>query len=394
MSESKDERVKVSLPVGSEHSLLTQSTELDINAITNKLMTSDEHLRMKTQIVDAVGMSVLSLLALDAKSEFGEGNELQKLYEALEKRLCEYNPSVGGKRADMIKDILIAGSGSYGWDGTGGTAPSLAISPVWAGTYSSMHDNTKGYWYVNLGDGVDELTIGAWVNPDSGSGDAGLFGLILNGSDTYYISVNLISPSDYRTSIAFYNDSSHSSTDDYYGIPYDEWTYIYAVFTKVHVNRTDVDVYYGGVLRQSYICVMENMDWDAVFCHNIATHSSGFDVYIDNFNVVGGGSALDNYDDGSGGTDSEGTDGSGDDDDWAEVPSYLTVLVLFSVLGMPSLILGIAGAKGGWGLQGMLFGGFLGLAIGVCVGLIPFWMVFVMVLFLCLFLFSMVKRSS
>lgn len=73
--------------------------------------------------------------------------------------------------------------------------------------------------------------------------------------------------------------------------------------------------------------------------------------------------------------------------------SIVSFIVLFIVLGLPAMILGMAGAKSGWGLQGMLFGAFLGLGIGVIASLVPFWFVFALVLFMVLFLYSMVSRS-
>jgi hypothetical protein len=68
-------------------------------------------------------------------------------------------------------------------------------------------------------------------------------------------------------------------------------------------------------------------------------------------------------------------------------------IVLFCIIGFPPMLLGAAGAKQGWGLQGMLFGGLFGLGIGVMIGLIPFWFVFLLALFVVLFLYSMASRS-
>jgi hypothetical protein len=78
---------------------------------------------------------------------------------------------------------------------------------------------------------------------------------------------------------------------------------------------------------------------------------------------------------------------------WYAIPNFASFIVLFVICGLPAFVLGMAGAKGGWGLQGLLLGLFLGVSAGVIVGLVPFWFIFVNVLFVVLFLFSMMRRS-
>lgn len=80
-------------------------------------------------------------------------------------------------------------------------------------------------------------------------------------------------------------------------------------------------------------------------------------------------------------------------DGWITVPNYIQFSVLFMICGLPAVVLSMAGAKAGWGLQGLLFGAFLGVSVGVMVGIVPFWFVFLIGLFLIVFLYSLVKRS-
>lgn len=77
---------------------------------------------------------------------------------------------------------------------------------------------------------------------------------------------------------------------------------------------------------------------------------------------------------------------------WYSVPLYSQFVVLFVLTGLPAVVLSLAGAKQGWGLEGLLFGGFLGLGVGVIIGVVPFWLVFLLGLFMVLLLFRMVKK--
>ena len=78
---------------------------------------------------------------------------------------------------------------------------------------------------------------------------------------------------------------------------------------------------------------------------------------------------------------------------WFTVPNYVQFITVFCVVGMPAFVMGAYGARQGWGLQGLLFGGLLGLGVGVLCGLIPFWFVFLISLFMVVFLYSMARRS-
>lgn len=89
----------------------------------------------------------------------------------------------------------------------------------------------------------------------------------------------------------------------------------------------------------------------------------------------------------------DGDDG-GSSGNWYAMPSYIQFIIMFTVVGLPAVVLGSAGAKARWGLQGLLLGAFLGLGCGVCVGIVPFWFVFLMSLFLILFLYSLARRSE
>jgi len=73
--------------------------------------------------------------------------------------------------------------------------------------------------------------------------------------------------------------------------------------------------------------------------------------------------------------------------------SLVNFVVFFVVVGMPAWVFGAVGAKQGWGLQGLLFGGVIGLGAGVIVGIVPFWFVFLVAICLVLFLYSMMGRS-
>jgi len=78
---------------------------------------------------------------------------------------------------------------------------------------------------------------------------------------------------------------------------------------------------------------------------------------------------------------------------WVTVPQYMQFILMFVIVGMPAFVMGAVGAKAGWGLQGLLFGGLLGLGAGIMLGIVPFWFVFLVSLMVVLFLYSMMKKS-
>lgn len=84
---------------------------------------------------------------------------------------------------------------------------------------------------------------------------------------------------------------------------------------------------------------------------------------------------------------------TGEEEEDADTSIFMNFIVLFMIVGLPAVVLSMAGASSGWGLQGLLFGAFVGLGSGVMVGIIPFWFVFLITLFLVVFLYSIARRS-
>jgi hypothetical protein len=132
-----------------------------------------------------------------------------------------------------------------------------------------------------------------------------------------------------------------------------------------------VDYITTGWVQYEYSAIID--DALTVASVQVSGVDSGVTFYVDDFSLLAN------------------TVGTGAD--WYDMPNYVSFIVLFVVCGLPAMVLGMAGAKDGWGLQGLLFGGLLGLGVGVCVGLVPFWFVFLIGLFLVLFMYSMVHRS-
>lgn len=154
------------------------------------------------------------------------------------------------------------------------------------------------------------------------------------------------------------------------------------VIGSVHINHNDGATQYVYVDVSEYVnLALSSYDdlWEGI----VVGGSNNNIVWFKSKEGSGGSGALLTVNFATGGNPSG----------WVQVPNFVQFIVLFVICGMPAMVLSMYGAKNGWGLQGLLFGAFLGLGIGICVGLIPFWFVFLLSLFLVVFLYSIAKRS-
>lgn len=102
----KLESGKITLPVTGLFGELSVSQDLDSHVITDKLMTSDANLSMKSIINCPEDLTILGLLAKDAEQE--QMPDIAELYTTFLREFRENSCSKDGARSKQVERMVVA----------------------------------------------------------------------------------------------------------------------------------------------------------------------------------------------------------------------------------------------------------------------------------------------